>query len=351
MDLKNMVEVAAALAGLVSTSLEVERRVTARQLNTRCDRLRVRAKELAEFLPVLTELLGGGIDEQLTQRTISLTKAGLNDVLEELIRIQQVRRGIKVDDLPPIRRWLLLFVPARSFVWLIQFGFYFVIWIIVLSVYAFKEVSRVLSATVLVSSICSFAVLAALLRYWALMEMRWAEGFQPSPSPIRRSILWYSPASRRELIARAGLLFGLFQFVSFFSTNWVTLFRKTLDFTQLLIYVIVFYAWSVAELSLANNPVEVKFPRNLRFLQWPHKKIVWLWMICFYFIATCTIFMIKQLMTVNVVPTSFRHDKFLNISAVVGIAIGLPLAYLLPMYALNRILLAQSEQRVPGHSG
>jgi hypothetical protein len=183
------------------------------------------------------------------------------------------------------------------------------------------------------------------------MEMRWTEGFRPSPSPIRRSLLWYNPASRRELIARAGLLFGLFQFVPFFSTNWISHFRQALDFTQLSIALIAFYAWSIAELTLANNNIELKFPRNLRFLHWPHKQLAWLWMICFYFMVACTVFMIKQLMTVNVVPALFRHDKLLNISAVIGMAIGLPLAYLLPMYALNRVLLAQSDQEVRSHSG
>lgn len=351
MDFKSIVEVAAGLAGLVSTSLEVERRVTARQLNTRGDRLRARAEELAKFLPVLTELLHDGLDERLTQQTISLTKTGLNNVLKELVRIQQVRREIKVDDLPPIRRWLLLFAPTRSFVWLIQFGFYFVSWITVLMVLEFKAESQVLPATILVSQICAFAVLAALLRYWALMEMRWTEGFRPFPSRLRRSLLWYRPASRRELIARAGLLFGLFQFLPFFSTDWISHFRQALDFTQLSIALIAFYAWSIAELGLANNHVELKFPRNLRFLRWPQKQIAWLWMVCFYFMAACTVFMIKQLVTVNLVPALFRHDRLLNISAVIGMAIGLPLAYLLPMYALNRVLLAQSEQEVPSHSG
>ena len=344
MDLKAIVEVAAGLAGFVSTSLEVERRVRDRQLNTRADRLRSRAGELVKFLQVLTELLQGGVDEPLTQQTISLTKTDLNSVLNDLVKTLQVRRAIKVDDLLPIRRWLLLFVPTRRFAWVIQFGFYFASWITVLMVFEFKAVSQVLPATVLVSQICAFAALAALLRYWALMEMRWAEGFRASPSPICRRMLWYNPASRRELIARAALLFGLFQFVPFFSTNWISPFRQALDFTQLSVTLVVFYAWSIAELTLANNHVELKFPHNLRFLRWPHNQIAWLWMICFYFIAACTVFLMRQLLTVNVVPALFRHDKLLNISTEIGMTIGLPLAYLLPMYALNRILSCTSPK-------
>jgi hypothetical protein len=221
MDLKTIVEVAASLAGIVSTSLEVERRVRDRQLNTRADRLRARAGELVKFLQVLTEFLQGGVDEPLTQQTISLTKTDLNDVLNDLVKTLQVRRAIKVDELSPIRRWLLLFVPTRRFAWVIQFGFYFASWITVLMVFEFKAVSQVLPTMVLVSQICAFAALAALLRYWALMEMRWAEGFRASPSPICRRMLCYNPANRRELIARAALLFGLFQFVPFF--QWLSL--------------------------------------------------------------------------------------------------------------------------------
>jgi hypothetical protein len=68
-------------------------------------------------------------------------------------------------------------------------------------------------------------------------------------------------------------------------------------------------------------------------------------MICFYFMAACTAFFIKQVTTVNLIPAAFRHDSLLDNSAVVGLAIGFALAYLLPMYALNRILLSQSEQK------
>jgi hypothetical protein len=345
MDLANIVAVAAGLAGVVSTTLAVESRVTDRQLNTRGDRLRKRAAELATFLQVSTQLLQDGVYEQLGLQTIALTKTDLEKVLEELVRIQQVRPAIKVDDLPPIRRWFLLFVPARRFAWLIHFGFYFVTWIAVLSVFEFKEVSRIVSATFVVREICAGVILAALFRYWALMEMRWAEGFRSSPSPISRRMLWYRPASRRELVARAGLLFGLFQIGPLISTHWISLFRQVLSFTQVSVTVIVFYAWSSAELSLANSPVEIKFPRNLRFVRWPRNEISWLWMICFYFMAACTAFFIKQVMTVNLIPSSFRHDSLLDNSAVVGLAIGFALAYLLPLYALNRILLSQPEQK------
>jgi len=344
MNLANIVAVAAGLAGVVSTSLAVESRVTERQLNTRGDRLRKRAAELATFLQVSTQLLQDGVDEQLGLQTIALTKTDLEKVLEELVRIQQVRPAIKVDDLPPIRRWLLLFVPARRFVWLIHFGFYFLTWIAVLSVFEFKEVSRIVSATFVVSEICASVTLAALFRYSALMEMRWAEGFQSSPSPIRRRMLWYRPASRRELVARAGLVFGLFQIGPLISTHWISLFRQVLSFTQVSVTLIVFYAWSSAELSLANSPVE-KFPRNLRFVRWPRNEVSWLWMICFYFMAGCTAFFIRQVTTVNLIPAAFRHDSLLDNSAVVGLAIGFALAYLLPLYALNRILLSQSEQK------
>jgi hypothetical protein len=248
MDLKDIVAVAASLAGVVSTSLEVQRRITDRQLDTRGDRLRARAEELGKFLQIQTQLLHDGADEQLTQQTISLTKADLDSVLKELIRLQQASRPVKVDDLPPIRRWLLLFVPTRRFAWVIHFGFYFVVWLVVIFVVEFKVVSHFLPVSTLVLSLCNFVILAALLRYWAVMEMRWAEGFRPSPSPLGRSMLWYRPASRRELIARAGILFGLVQFGPFFSTNWISFFRQALTFTQLSVYLIVVYAWSRVEL-------------------------------------------------------------------------------------------------------
>lgn len=346
MDVKDIVPVAAGLAGVVSTSLEVQRRLTDRQLNTRGDRLRARAEELGKFLQIQTQLLHDGVDEQLTQQTISLTKADLDSVLKQLVRIQQVSRAIKVDDLSPIRRWLLLFVPARRFAWVIHFGFYFAAWLAVLILVEFKALAPFIPAPIRVLAICNFTILAALLRYWAVMEMRWAEGFRPSPSPIGRRTLWYRPASRRELIARAGILFGLVQFGPFFSTNWISFFRLALTFVQLSVYLIVVYAWSKAELSLANDPVDMKFPHNLRFLHWPQNPIAWFWMICFYFLAGCTVFFLKQVATLNIIPVPFRHEKFLLNGAVIGFSIGFPLAYLLPLYALNRILLAQPERKV-----
>lgn len=348
MDLKSIVEVAAGLAGVVSTSLELQRRVRDYQLDARSDRLRARAEKLAKFLQVQTQLHNGGANEQLTQQAISSTKAELDGVLKELVRVQQAG-AIKVDQISLIRRWLLLFAPARRLAWILHFGFYFSVSFLVLSVFEIKEVSasRLVPVTVIVAEICASATIAVLLRYWALMEKRWAEGFRPNPSPMRRRLLWYGPASRRELIARAGLLFGLFQFGPFLSTAWLSLFRQALTFAQLAVTLIVFYAWNIAELTLANNPVEMKFPRNLRFLRWPHTQIAWFWTICFYFIAGAAIFLIRQVATVDVVPAAYRHEKFMHVGAIIGLIINFLLAYLLPMYALNRILLAQSEQKAP----
>jgi hypothetical protein len=350
MDLAGIIAVAAGLAGVVSTSLELERRVTDRQLNTRGDRLRKRAEELAKFLQVLTQLFQAGVDEQLSLQAISLTKTDLDTVLKELVRIQQVRPTIKVDDLSTVRRWLLLFVPTQRFAWVIHFGFYFVVWLAILCVFEFKEVSRILSVTNLVVEICVCVVLAALFRHWALMEMRWTEGFRPSPSPLLRRMLWYKPASRRELLARAGLLFALFQIGPFFSTHWISLSRQVLDLTQVSITLFIFYAWNTAELRLANNPGEMKSSRNLRFVRWPRGPMAWFWMICFYFMAACTVFFVKQVMTVNLIPAPYRHDKLWHSSAVVGLTVGFVLAYLLPMYALNRILLCQSAQESSARS-
>ena len=347
MDPKDFVEVAAGLAGVVSTSLEVQRRLTDRQLNTRGDRLRARAEELGKFLQIQTQLLHNGVDQQLTQQTVSLTKADLDNVLKELVKLQQVSRAIKVDDLPFIRRWLLLFVPARRFAWFIHFGFYFVVWLAVFYLAELKLLSHFLPVSTLVLSFCNFPILAAVLRYWAVMEMRWAEGFRPSPSPIDRRMLWYHPASRRELIARAGILFGFVQFGPVILAPSSSFFREALTYTGLSVYLIVAYAWSKAELSLAINPVDMKFPRNLRFLHWPRNPVAWFWMICFYFSLGMTVFVLKQVATVDVIPAVFRQEKHLLNGAVIGSAIGFPVSFLLPLYALNRILLAQSCETDP----
>jgi hypothetical protein len=344
MDLKGIVEVAAGLAGVVSTSLEVQRRVTDRQLSTRGDRLRARAEELGKFLQIQTQLLHDGVDEQLTQQTISVTRADLDSVLRALVKIEQGSRAIKVDDLPLIRRWFLLFVPARRFAWAIHFAFYFAAWLAVIILVEFKALSRFIPTPTYVSAIVNFTILAGLLRYWALMEMRWAEGFRPSPSPLGRRMLWYSPASRRELIARAGIVFGLIQFGPFISTSWISFSMQALTFTQLSVYLMAVYAWSRAELSLATNPVDMKFSRNLRFLHWPQDPIAWFWMICFYFLAACTVFFLKQVATLHIIPDPFRREDFLRNGAVLGFSIGFLLSYLLPLYALNRILLAHSEE-------
>lgn len=348
MDLKSIVEVAAGLAGLVSTSLEIQRRVSDYRLDARENRLRARAEELAKFLQIQTQLHTSGADEQLTQQAISSTKTKLDEVLQELVRVQQAAGATKVDEMSPIRRGLLLFVPARRFAWVLHFGFYFSVCFLGLSIFEIKEVlasKLVPGRLVIVSEILTSIMVALLLRHWALMEKRWAEGFRPTPSPRSRRLLWYPPASRRELMARASLVFGFCQFGPFFLTSWVSLFRESFSLVQLSVTVIAFYAWSISELSLATHPVETKFPRNLRFLHWPQNPTTWFWTICFYFMVGCTIFVIKQMATVNVLPPEYRKAEFLHIGAIMGLVIGFLLAYLLPMYALHRILLAQSEHK------
>src|SRR5260370_1457120 len=348
MDLKSIVEVAAALAGVVSTSLEIQRRVSDYRLDARAYRLRTRAEELAKFLQIQTELHRSGADEQLTQQAISSTKTELDEVLQELVRVQQAAGATKVDEMSPIRRGLLLFVPAHRLAWVLHFGFYFSVWFLGLSIFEIKEVlaSKLLPGRlIIVAEIFTCIIVAVLFRYWALMEKRWAEGFQPTPSAICRRLLWHRPASRRELIARAGLVFGICQFVPFFLSAWISLFREVFSFVQLSVTVIVFYAWSIAELNLATHPAEMKFPRNLRFLRWPQNLMTWFWTICFYFMVGCTIFVIKQIATVNILPAEYRNVEFLHIGAIIGLIIGFLLAYLLPMYALHRILLAQSGHK------
>jgi hypothetical protein len=349
MDLKSIIEVAASLAGLVSTSLEIQRRVSDYQLHARADRLRARAEELAKFLQSQTQLHSGGADERLTQQAISSTKAELDQVLQELVRVQQAAGATKVDEMSPIRRGLLLFVPARRLAWVLHFGFYFSVCFLGLSVFEIKEVARsklVSGRLIIVLEIFNSTMVAILLRYWALMEKRWAQGFRPAPSHMGRSLLWYRPASRRELFARAALVFGLCQFAVFVLTPWIGLSRESLSVVQLSVTVIVFYAWSIAELNLATHPIETKFPCNLRFLHRPRNPMTWFWTTCFYFIAGCMIFFVKQIATVNRPPAGYGNVEFVHISIMIGLIIRLLLAYLLPMYALHRILLAQYEQKM-----
>jgi hypothetical protein len=162
----------------------------------------------------------------------------------------------------PIRRWLLLFAPARSFAWLLHFGFYFVIWVSILNIVNFKAASQLFSEKLAINGICFAIVVAALLRYWALMEMRWAEGFKPSPSSFCRRLLWYSPASRRELIARAALLLTVVQGSAFILLSWASRLEKALTLVEWAATVVVLYAWSVAELRLHNDSIQAGFPHN-----------------------------------------------------------------------------------------
>lgn len=349
MELKSTVEVAAAAAGLVSTILEIQRRVSDYRLDSRTQRLRARAEELTKFLQIQTELHRSGADEQLARQAILSTKAELDDVLEKLVKVQQAAGATKVDEMSPIRRGLLLFVPARPLAWVPHFGFYFSVCFLGLGIIEIKEVSasKIVPTRLIVVEILSSAVVAVLLRYWALMEKRWNEGFRPTPSPASRHLLWYRPASRRELMSRAALVFGVYQFGSLFTITWISPFRELFTFVQFSVTLIVFYAWSVAELTLATHPVEMIFPRNLRFLRWPHSPMNWFWTMCFYFMVGCTIFFIRQVATFNIVPAEFRKVEFLRIGAIIGLIVGFFLAYLLPMYALHRILLAQSEHTVP----
>jgi hypothetical protein len=347
MDLKSIAEVAGALAGLVSTSLEIERRVSDHQLDTRAHRLRTRADELTKFLQIQMALHRSGADEQLTQQAISSTKMELDEVLQELIRVRRTAGATKVDEMSPIRRELLLFAPGHPLAWVLHFGFYFSVCFLGLSIFEIKEVlaSKLVTESVVFQEIFACMVVAVFFRYWALMEKRWAEGFQPTPSAICRRLLWHRPRSRRELVARAGLVFSIFSFVPFLLTAWISLFREVFSFVQTSVTVVVFYAWSIAELDLATHPAEMKFPLNLKFLRWPQNLMTWFWTICFYFIVGCTIFFIRQVATVNILPAEYRKVSLLHVSGIVGLTIGFLLLYLLPMYALNRILLAQSGDK------
>lgn len=346
MDLKSIAETAAGFAGVVTASLEIQRRIGDYNSDARAHRLRGRADELAKFLQTQTQLQSCGADVQLTQQAISSTKAELDSVLKELVRVQQ---GVatKIDEMSPIRQWLLLFVPARSPAWVLHFGFYFLTSLAVLFVFEFKEVSasKLISSDVFILGLVFCVIHAILLRYWAVLEKRWSEGFRPAPSPLSRRLLWYGPANRREVIARAALMFGLIQFFPAIRGPWASRFLEWFTFVQLSVVLVAYYAWNSAELNLAGHAVETKFPRNLKFLQWPKNRMTWFWMTCFYFMVGCTIFFpVRQVVTGNVVPPQYRNIELLRVSAIVGVALGTLMAYVLPMYALNRILLAQPEQ-------
>ena len=258
MDLKSIAEVAASFAGAVSASLEIQRRIGDYKSDTRAHRLRARADELAKFLQIQTQLQSGGADQQLTQQAIASTKTELDGVLRELVRVQQGAAGAtKVDEMSPARRWLLLFVPARHLAWLLHFGFYFTASFVVLCIFKFKEASasRLVPLELFVLGVTTSAVLAVFFQFWALMEKRWSEGFRPTPSPICRRLLWYRPASRRELIARFAVLFALIQFVPSISTTWVSRFMESFNYVQLVVTLVVYYAWNSAEIRLATNTV------------------------------------------------------------------------------------------------
>src|SRR5215831_1395077 len=55
--------------------------------------------------------------------------------------------------------------------------------------------------------------------------------------------------------------------------------------------------------------------RQWTFLRWPQNGVACFWMICFYFMLGGTIFFIKQIATVTVLPAAYRKAEFLQVGA------------------------------------
>ena len=192
MDLAGIVGVAAGLAGVMGTSLELERRVTNYHLGMRGDRLRARAGELAKFLQTLTQLPQGGADEQLAQEAISSTKTDLNNVLKELVRSQRLTSRAGVDEMAPNSALASTFLsPPVALPGSFAFGFYFTVWLVISFGVELKPWWHPTSYRL--TACCRWdlflAALAALLRYWAVMENEVGRGFPSFPSPMRRTVL------------------------------------------------------------------------------------------------------------------------------------------------------------------
>jgi hypothetical protein len=209
-----------------------------------------------------------------------------------------------------------------------------------------------------------FAV-ACSLNYWATVEHRWHAQPAIKPGKIARALLWYTPVSNGEVLARTVVLFSACNWLMsrlpsypLYGLDLRAVAREVPGYQLLcfslgtLVYplaILIGYSWARAEFRLnergGTNP---RFPTTLRFIYSPRSFEGWISLLVFYILAASVardaVFSVAMYKRITEHLQSMLPSE-MYVPTVVGMYLGgllvFSIADLLPLYAAYRWGLAE----------
>lgn len=326
--------------------------------------------DLSSFISTHPQLVGSSISlgDNSEHAAIASAKLELKKALFDLSRYAgSPSASVRVDMIAFPRRWLLLFAPHRRWVWILHFIFYSSTASLLFLCFSLNDMPDLVSVIHSIGPLPFVSPLVTILfiRYWALMEQRWAEGFRCSASQERVVWLWYLPANRRDLLAR-WLIVDQFLVVCVQAYSgddplfglWSHPWSQYLVFGGLLLAVFVAYAWARSEFSLSKSNVTLRFPRSLRFLYRPPDRISYAWVACFWLFGGYAVYLcllswhtdsgvVDQLILRG--PPIPEFGSGMRGGAALAEVVKV-VELLAILYGINRILVHRYQQDQPLHS-
>jgi hypothetical protein len=314
-DLKTWVAIGAAFGTLVTALTNLVRwwreRSFSHTIHQKTEQI-VSLFHLLETLPSApSALMDKGLADDLaarTRRALTELMQSLSATLDQASKFRMPPSG----EMSFFRRWFLLFRPRSVRAGVVHFAFYSLLVPLFSVIYGLGVDPRdwqfhlmrwfhMLRMNFPVVLLVLVVVLS--LRYWAIVEFRWLNPSQEKPGRFARALLWYTPTSFGELLARLFLLVVVGnclsdayaqRYVRPTAEQWFSPYIEAtknpaaavpLDLTEVgfVASILICYFWARAEYRLhCRLTPRPGFPHNLRFLYTPRTKEGWCCQLAFY---------------------------------------------------------------------
>jgi hypothetical protein len=330
--------------------------------------------QLLETLPAAPLAVDQGLAEDLaakTRRALTELMQSLSVTLDRAAKFRMPPSG----EMSFFRRWFLLFRPRTFRAGVAHFAFYSWLVPLLYTVCFFavdQEEKPFLHLGMKLYIVLMFLVVALALRYWAIVEYRWLNPSHEKPGRLARALLWYTPVSFGELLARLYLLVATWNLVvDAYAQRYVVpeflqdlaRYLETRSSVAVTLItevgfigsVLICYFWARAEYRLHSHPTpKPSFPHNLRFLYSPRSAEGWYCQLAFYGI------LVLCAREAWLVPDSFRMVRQLIAdipaadipdisSALLGASLSLIFMFAIhvvpPLYGAYRWGLAEFRER------
>jgi PPIC-type peptidyl-prolyl cis-trans isomerase-like protein len=267
---------------------------------------------LSQLLETLSAAPSATVDKGSADNLAARARRGLTELMQALSTTLDRASKFRM---PPsgetsfFRRWFLLFRPRTFRAGVVHFAFYSCLvplfyFIYVLGVdprdWQFHLRLWFYALRMNVHLLLLLLVVVLSLRYWAIVESRWLSPAQEKPGRFARALLWYTPTSFGELLARLFLLLAVSnwlgdayaqRYVVPYVVQWLAPYiEPRSDLSLVLIFevglvgsILICYFWARAEYRLnCRRTPRPAFPHNLRFLYTPRTKEAWFCQLAFY---------------------------------------------------------------------